>query len=112
MRIVIGFLFLSHGTQKLLGIPGGHGGVHGLMLAAGIVEFVCGTLVLIGLAGSLAAFVASGEMAVAYFLAHARGGFWPLLNHGELAVAYCFVFLFIAAHGSGPLSVDMLLKRE
>jgi putative oxidoreductase len=111
-RIVIGFLFLCHGMQKLFGVPGGHMGVHGLFLVAGVIEFVCGALILIGLAGSLAAFVASGEMAVAYFLAHARGGFWPLVNRGELAVAYCFIFLLIAAQGSGSLSLDALLKRE
>jgi len=115
MRIVIGFLFLCHGMQKLFGVPVGlPGGAHGLFLAAGVIEFVCGALILVGLAGSLAAFVASGEMAVAYFHVHAHMGhwYWPIMNGGEPAVVYCFVFLFIAAHGSGPLSVDALLKRE
>jgi putative oxidoreductase len=114
LRIVVGFLFLCHGLQKLFGAFGGSGRPHGLPLAAGVIECVCGTLVLIGLVGSLAAFIAAGEMAVAYFYVHAKMGFWlwPIVNHGELAVAYCFVFLYIAARGSGPLSVDSLLGRK
>jgi putative oxidoreductase len=76
------------------------------MLAAGVIELGGGTLVALGLFTRIAAFVASGEMAVAYFLRHAPHGFWPIVNKGELAVALCFVFLFIAAHGSGRYSLD------
>jgi putative oxidoreductase len=111
MRIVVGFLFLCHGLQKIFGMFGMPGRAQGLFLAAGIIECVCGALILIGLLGSLAALIASGEMAVAYFLAHAHGGVLPIVNHGELAVLYCFIFLYIAARGSGSLSVDALWKR-
>lgn len=111
MRVIIGLLFASHGAQKLFGIPGGHPmtGVP-LMLAAGIIEFVCGLLVAVGLLTRIAAFVASGEMAVAYFKVHAPQGFWPLQNKGEAAVFFCFVFLFIAAFGAGKYSLDRSLR--
>ena len=113
MRIVVGLLFACHGAQKLLGVFGGHGlpSSH-LMLAGGIIELLGGALVALGLWARYAAFVASGEMAVAYFMVHARGGFWPILNKGELAVLYCFVFLYIASRGSGLLSVDALARRK
>jgi len=114
IRIVVGFLFLCHVLQKRFGAFGGSGRPHGLFLAAWIIELVCGAMILIGLFGSFAAFIAAGEMAVAYFHVHAHMGPWlrPIVNHGELAVAYCFVFLYIAARGSGPFSVDSLLWRE
>jgi putative oxidoreductase len=112
-RIVAGLMFTMHGTQKLFGIPGGKPGVPiGSMLGvAGITELICGLLILLGLFGSIAALIASGEMAVAYFLAHFPRAFWPIVNQGELAVLYCFAFLYIAAHGSGIWSVDNLLAR-
>jgi putative oxidoreductase len=112
-RIVIGLLFACHGGQKLLGFPpGGHGRppLASLFGIGGIIELVCGLLVAVGLLGSVAAFIASGEMAVAYFMAHAPHGFWPIENKGELAVVYCFVFLYIAAHGSGDWSIDSRIK--
>ena len=106
-RIVVGFMFMMHGAQKLFGWFGGQKVALGSMFgAAGAVEFVCGLMVLIGLFGSVAAFVASGEMAVAYFLAHQPRGTLPIQNQGELAALYAFVFLYIAAHGSGIWSVD------
>lgn len=111
LRVVIAFLYLCHGLQKVFGMFGMAGRAHGFFLVAGIIECVCGALILIGLLGSLAAFIAAGEMAVAYFYAHAHASLWPVVNHGELAVAYCFVFLYIAALGSGSLSMDALLKR-
>jgi putative oxidoreductase len=113
LRIVAGLLLSMHGAQKLFGWPGGQSPVKigSLMGAAGVIELVCGCLVAIGLLGGLAAFVASGEMAVAYFMVHAKNGFFPILNKGDLAVIFCFVFLYIAAHGSGPASVDALLRR-
>ena len=80
------------------------------MLAAGIV--VAGVMIAIGLQASVAAFVASGEMAVAYLMRHAPRGFWPIKNMGELAVAYCFFFLFVAAYGSGRFSVDGMLGKK
>jgi len=111
LRIVVGFLFACHGAQKLFGAFGGQGHAAGLMLLGGIIEFGGGLLVGLGLWAGYAAFLASGMMAVAYFMAHAPGGFWPILNHGELAVVYCFVFLFISSRGSGRLSVESLLKK-
>lgn len=105
-RIVIGFLFMFHGMQKLFGAFGGQKvELASLMGLAGIIELVCGILVMIGLFASWAAFLASGTMAVAYFMAHFPRGFWPIVNQGELAVAFCFAFLYIAARGAGPWSV-------
>src|SRR5205823_14604614 len=115
LRIVAGFLFWCHGAQKLLGLfPGPMGPMHphGLLLVAGIIEFTCGILIAIGLFASPAAFLASGEMAVAFFMQHFPRGFWPIQNMGELAVVYCFLFLYISAHGAGPFSVDVLLFRR
>jgi putative oxidoreductase len=116
LRIVSGLLFMVHGTQKLLGVPGsGKGTVAPFsfpMGAAGIIELVCGALITVGLITGIAAFIASGEMAVAYFMAHAKGGFWPIQNKGELAVLFCFVFLYFAAHGAGIWSIDSILRRR
>jgi len=111
MRLIVGALFACHGAQKLFGAFGGQvmTGVP-KMLAAGIIEFGGGLLIAIGLQAGFAAFVASGQMACAYFMAHASGGFWPIVNKGELAVLYCFVFLYIASRGSGAYSVDRALK--
>lgn len=110
LRIVIGFLFLQHGTAKLLGIP--HVAMFdGLQLfsligLAGILELVGGVLIIFGLFTRITAFILSGEMAVAYFMAHAPSGPLPILNHGELAVMYCFVFLYFAFAGAGAFSID------
>ena len=113
LRIVAGLLFACHGAQKLFGALGGTAMTSNpMMLAAGIIEFGGGLLIAIGLLTSWAAFIASGEMAVAYFMAHAKGGFWPILNNGELAVVYCFLFLYIAARGSGPYSVDAAMRKR
>jgi putative oxidoreductase len=113
MRLTVGLLFACHGVQKLFGVLGGESQVSNpMLLAAGIIEFVGGGLVAIGLWAGYAAFVASGLMAVAYFMVHAPGGFWPIVNKGELAVLYCFVFLYIAARGSGTLSVDAVARRR
>jgi len=113
MRLVAGILFACHGAQKLFGAFGSPGaGGNTLMLVAGVVEFAGGILIALGLWAGPAAFVASGQMAVAYFKAHAPGGAWPIVNHGELSVVYCFLFLYIAAHGSGIWSVDQTLARK
>jgi putative oxidoreductase len=112
MRIVIGLLFACHGAQKLFGALGGQSQLSNpLMATAGVIEFFGGGLVCIGLFAGYAAFLASGTMAVAYFMAHAPGGFWPIVNRGEMAVLYCFIFLFIASKGSGRLSVDALMRK-
>lgn len=108
LRIVAGLMFALHGTQKFFGWPGGkQTATQPLMLLAGTIELVGGLLIAIGLFASWAAFIASGEMAVAYFMAHFGAGdkFWPVVNEGESAVLYCFLFLFIAAHGPGIWSV-------
>ncbi|MFL6196061.1 MAG: DoxX family protein [Thermoanaerobaculia bacterium] len=110
-RIVLGLLFACHGAQKLFGAFGGQKVTEPLMIAAGIIEFGGGLLIALGLFAGIAAFIASGMMAVAYFMAHAPGGPLPILNHGELAVVYCFAFLYIAARGSGILSVDAARTR-
>jgi len=113
MRIVIGMLFACHGAQKLFGVLGGQSQLGSpMMLTAGVIEFVGGGLVALGLFAGYAAFVSSGQMAVAYFMAHAPRGFWPIVNKGELAVVYCFVFLYIASRGSGRLSVDALARKR
>jgi putative oxidoreductase len=112
MRLIVGALLACHGAQKLFGALGGQvmTGVP-KMLVAGIIEFGGGVLIAIGLQAGFAAFLASGLMAFAYFMVHAPNGFWPIVNKGELAVAYCFVFLYIASRGSGAYSVDRALSR-
>ena len=107
LRIVTGLLFFCHGMQKLFGFPGGRAVVTApLMQTAGIIELVAGGLIAVGFLAGYAAFIASGQMAVAYFTAHAPGGFFPIVNRGELAVVYCFLFLYIAARGAGAMSVE------
>jgi len=117
LRLVSGAMFLIHGTQKILGWPpmegGGGGPLPRLMMVAGLIELVGGLMIAIGLFAGFAALIASGEMAVAYFTVHAaHGGPIPLVNKGELAVLYCFVFLYIAAHGAGIWSIDNMLRRR
>jgi len=115
MRIVIALLFMEHGAQKLFGIPvamkGGTVALFSLMGLAGALEFYGGLLVLLGLFTRPVAFILSGEMATAYFMAHAPMGFWPVLNQGELAVLYCFVYLYLAFAGGGLLSLDHVLRK-
>lgn len=114
LRFFAGAMFLFHGTQKLFGWPGGKepavlATLRGL---AGVIELVCGPLIAIGLAAAWPAFLASGTMAVAYFKAHAATDFLPIVNRGELAVLYCFVFLFIATRGSGRFSFDSIVRKK
>ena len=109
LRIVTAFLFMAHGAQKLLGFPSpmtSPPALFSLIGLAGTLELVGGALLLVGLFTRPVAFILCGEMAFAYFMAHAGGGFWPLLNRGELAALYCFVFLYLAAAGGGPWSLD------
>jgi putative oxidoreductase len=112
LRFVAGAMFACHGAQKLFGVLGGQKmtGVP-MMLVGGIIEFAGGLMIAVGLLTAWAAFIASGEMAAAYFMVHAKGGFWPIVNKGELAVLYCFLFLYIAARGGGPYSVDAKVLR-
>ena len=107
-RIVVGFLFACHGAQKVLGVFGGPPAEMPVPMAfvVGGIELVGGALVAIGLFGGWAAFICSGQMAVAYFLIHQKDGLFPIQNHGELAALYSFVFLLIAVRGSGMWSVD------
>ncbi|MGA8863404.1 MAG: DoxX family protein [Gallionella sp.] len=115
MRIIVGFLFLQHGAAKLLGVPhiAMFDGLQlvSLMGLAGILELVGGSLILLGLLTRPVAFILSGEMAVAYFMAHAPHGFLPILNQGELAVVYCFVFLYLSVAGGGAYSLDGMRKK-
>ena len=118
-RIVFGLMFLSHGLQKVFGMFGGRalfgGNLPSLMSeagVAGVIEVVFGTMILVGLFTKIAAFIASGEMAVAYFKGHQRMAFWPIENQGELAVLFCFAFLYMAARGAGPWSLDALMRSR
>ena len=123
LRIIAAFLLLQHGLQKVFGVlmppaqpgaPQSHGEfqLFSLMGLAGILEFVGPVLLLLGLFTRPVAFILSGLMAVAYFMGHAPGGFWPILNKGELAALYSFVFLYLAAAGGGEWSLDRLLHRD
>ena len=112
LRIVAGFLFACHGAQKLFGVLGSDGvSLLSLLGLAGVIEFFGGGLIALGLLTPYVAFVASGEMAFAYLLAHAPQGSWPIVNQGELAALYCLLFLYIAARGAGPLSLDGVIRR-
>ena len=115
LRIVAAFLYLLHGTQKLFGIPasarGGTVELASRMGAAGVIEVVGGLLILLGLFTRVAAFICSGEMASAYFLAHAPRGLLPIQNGGELPVLFCFIFLYLASAGGGAWSLDTALRR-
>lgn len=116
LRIIVGFLFLQHGSAKLLGAP--HVAMFdglqlmSLMGVAGILELVGGTMILVGLFTRPVAFILSGQMAVAYFMAHAPNGFLPILNQGELAVLYSFVFLYFTFAGAGKLSLDSIYCKK
>ena len=112
LRIVTGLLFIFHGLQKF-GFFGGR--LADLMTrygAAAIIEVVGGALVMVGLFTAPVAFICSGQMAAAYFLSHAPQAFWPIQNRGELAVLYCFVFLYVAARGSGMWSLDWVRGQK
>lgn len=116
LRIVAALLFMEHGLMKLLHFPAPQPGapdpLPAMLLAAAWIEVIGGGLLALGLFTRLAAFVCSGQMAVAYFAAHASQGFWPALNGGEPAVLYCFVFFYLIFAGPGPWSLDALLARR
>jgi putative oxidoreductase len=114
LRFMAGLMFVFHGTQKLFGYPGDRPPAELLSLRglAGVIEVFGGSMIAVGLLAGWAAFIASGTMAVAYFKSHAGDGFLPIVNRGELAVLYCFVFLYIATRGSGRFSLDAALARK
>ena len=114
LRIVTGLLFLEHATQKFLAfpIPFPIQPLPPLLLAAGVIELVAGALITIGLFTRLAAFIAAGEMAIGYFYMHFPQGFWPVVNKGEGAILFCFIFLYLAAAGPGAWSVDGARARS
>ena len=114
LRIVVALLFFEHGTSRLFGFPSPlpAPALFSLYWFAGAIEFAGGALVALGLFTRPAAFIMSGQMAFAYFLSHAPASFYPILNRGEAAILYCFVFLYIAFAGAGPWSLDALWSRR
>jgi putative oxidoreductase len=117
LRITAAFMFLLHGTTKLVAFPagmpgGGTAALNSLVGVAGVLEAFGGALLLVGLFTRPVAFLLSGQMAVAYFRAHAGAGFWPVLNGGELAVLYCFIWLYVSMAGPGPISLDHARRRR
>jgi putative oxidoreductase len=118
MRIVVGFLFACHGAQKLFGVLGGVGPSGGtaplfsLMGLAGVIELFGGLCIMLGWLSGTIAFIASGQMAAAYFMGHYPRGFWPIQNGGEPAVLFCFIFLYIASVGSGVWSIDRAFGKS
>ncbi|MBU2581689.1 MAG: DoxX family protein [Alphaproteobacteria bacterium] len=114
LRMVSGLIFLLHGTQKLVGIPASQRVVEAYSLPwfAGVIEIVCGAAILVGFQTRAAAFLASGTMAVAYWLAHAPRDFYPTNNGGDAAILYCFVFLYLVFAGPGPWSVDAAMRSK
>ena len=117
LRVVSGLMFFQAGAMKLLGWYGGMPGGRTVVLTSqigigGVLEFFGGLAILLGLFTRPVAFILSGEMAVAYFQFHQPGGFWPIQNHGELAVLFCFIFLYMAAKGGGEWSLDTLVRQK
>jgi putative oxidoreductase len=113
LRIFTGLLFLEHATQKFFAFPAPFP-VHplpSLLVAAGVIELVAGVLVTLGLFTRIAAFIASGEMAIGYFMSHFPQGFWPAVNKGEGAILFCFIFLYLASAGAGAWSIDSMRPR-
>jgi putative oxidoreductase len=108
LRIVVALLFIEHGTMKLFGFPAPQGGdsLPPLLLVAALLEVIGGILLVIGLFTRPVAFILSGQMAVAYFMAHFSKGFWPALNGGEAAIMFCFVFLYLVFSGPGAWALD------
>ena len=114
LRIMVGLLFMQHGLSKLFGFPAGAGFPAFLSLPwfEGCIELIGGGLIVIGLFTRSAAFITSGEMAIGYFMVHAPKSFFPYVNGGNLAVLYCFVFLYLVVSGPGPISLDALLWKK
>ena len=115
LRIIAALLFLEHATVKFfhfpMAMPGMPPSLPPMLIVAGTIEIVTSVLIILGLFTRIAAFVASGEMAVAYWMAHAPQGFWPVQNQGEPAILFCFIFLYLAAAGPGAWSLDGVLRK-
>lgn len=113
MRLISGLMFACHGGQKILSFPpGGHGmPADALGMLGAWIELACGFLIAFGLLTRIAAFIASGEMAVAYFMVHSKMGFFPVQNHGESAIFYCWIFLFAFFYGPGRWSIDAMIRK-
>ena len=115
LRVMTALLMLQHATMKFFAFPAPMpmpGPLPGIIIAAGVIEIVTGTLIVLGLFTRPAAFLASGTMAAAYFMGHATQGFWPVLNQGETAIMFCFAFFYIFFAGSGAWSLDGLRSRR
>jgi putative oxidoreductase len=118
LRIMAALLFIEPGSAKLFAFPvavmpgGGTAAIASLAGIAGILEVFGGLCLLLGFFTRPVAFLLSGEMAVAYFIGHAPHGFWPIVNHGELAILFCFLWLFVSAAGPGPWSIDAMRHRQ
>ena len=116
LRIIAALLFMEHGLMKLFAFPGPQPGVPdplpAILLAAAWIEVVAGGLIALGLFTRAAAFLCSGMMAVAYFMAHASQGFWPALNGGEPAILFCFIFLYLVFAGPGTWSLDAVVRKK
>ena len=115
LRIVTALIYIEHGTQKLFGFPPASSPMppaFSLFWIGGVLEMVGGFLILIGLFTRPVAFLLSGEMAVAYFQFHYPRGFWPVVNEGQPAVLYCFIWLYMSARGAGPWSLDAMLRKS
>lgn len=112
LRIVAGLAFMAHGVSKFFGIPPFPMPLNGLLTAAGALELVGGALILVGLFTRPVAFILSGQMAIAYFMFHAPKSFFPSENMGEAAMLFCFIFLYLAAAGAGPWSIDAMRTRR
>ncbi len=115
LRIMTALLVIQHATMKFFAFPGPlpmPGPLPPIIIAAGVIELVTGTLIVLGLFTRPAAFLASGTMAAAYFIGHATQGFWPALNQGEAAIMFCFVFFYLVFAGAGAWSLDSLLRRR
>jgi putative oxidoreductase len=113
-RILCGVMFGCYGAQKLFGVFGGlpPGVPKALIWSAGSIELIGGALIAVGLFTRITSFLCSGQMAIAYFVGHAGGGFWPITNGGEKAIYYCWFFLYLAAQGPGAFALDNLLRRK
>jgi len=112
LRIVVGLLFLEHGLSKVFGFPAPGPALNGLLILAAFLETVGALLFLVGAYTRIVAFVLSGEMAFAYFMAHAPRAFFPLVNGGQLAIVFCFIFLYFVFAGGGPWSVDRAMLSQ
>jgi putative oxidoreductase len=116
LRFVAAFLFFWHGTQKFFGFPGTAAAppldLMTLRGASAVLEVFGGALLMVGLFTRPVAFILSGHMAFAYFIAHAGQNFWPILNRGELSIMFCFVFLYLSVAGGGPWSIDAAFRRK